>query len=152
MIQYRSYYQSPVGSIEIRVNDRAVEALSFVSEVEASDAHPLLTVVEDQLKAYFEKRLQRFDLPLQAQGTDFQRRVWQVLSEVPYGQTTTYGDLARDIGNPRAARAVGMANNRNPISIIVPCHRVIGSNGQLVGYGAGIQKKEWLLKHEGVAL
>jgi len=86
---------------------------------------------------------------LQPEGTDFQKAVWQQLAAIPYGQTASYGDIARALGNPQAVRAVGAANGQNPISIIIPCHRVIGSNGKLTGYGGGLWRKEWLLEHEG---
>ncbi len=106
--------------------------------------------VQEQLRAYFASELQVFDLPLCAQGTAFQQRVWNELERIPYGVTRSYGDIASRIGNPKASRAVGLANGRNPISIIVPCHRVIGADGSLTGYGGGIERKRWLLRHEGV--
>ncbi|MFC4257866.1 methylated-DNA--[protein]-cysteine S-methyltransferase [Marinobacter lacisalsi] len=102
----------------------------------------------EQLTAYFEGTLQQFDLPLAGAGTGFQQAVWAALREIPYGQTETYGQLARRIGNQKASRAVGLANRRNPIGIIVPCHRVIGANGSLTGYAGGIERKQWLLAHE----
>ena len=104
--------------------------------------------LSSQLDAYFTGQLTHFDLPLCSAGTEYQRRVWAALAQVPYGQTVSYGALARQLGNPGAARAVGLANARNPISIVVPCHRVIGSNGALVGYAAGRERKQWLLGHE----
>jgi methylated-DNA-[protein]-cysteine S-methyltransferase len=102
-----------------------------------------------QLAEYFAGRRRAFDLPLAAQGTEFQRRVWSELTKIDFGQTLSYGELARRIGNPGASRAVGLANGRNPISIIVPCHRVIGADGTLTGYGGGLERKQWLLRHEG---
>jgi len=101
-----------------------------------------------QLDAYFSGESTEFNLPMAAGGTAFQQQVWAALKEIPYGQTTTYGQLAKAIGRPRASRAVGAANGRNPISIIVPCHRVIGANGRLTGYGAGVERKQALLDHE----
>ncbi len=101
-----------------------------------------------QLAAYFAGELTDFDLPLAMHGTDFQKQVWRELQNIPFGQTISYGELARRIGNPNSSRAVGLANGHNPISIIVPCHRVIGTNGKLTGYGGGIERKEWLLAHE----
>jgi methylated-DNA-[protein]-cysteine S-methyltransferase len=101
-----------------------------------------------QLDAYFSKRLRRFDLPLAPHGTPFQLEVWQALQRIPYGDTWSYADLARRIGRPDAVRAVGAANGRNPIPIVIPCHRVIGSNGQLVGFGGGLPLKRWLLDLE----
>lgn len=101
-----------------------------------------------QLYAYFTGELHEFDLPLKATGTPFQEMVWQALTSIPYGKTVSYKDIAEHVHLPKAARAVGMANGRNPISIIIPCHRVIGANGKLTGYGGGIHRKEWLLGHE----
>ena len=101
-----------------------------------------------QLEAYFGGRLTQFNLPIKQQGTDFQRKVWKELMNIPFGETISYGELARRVGNPNASRAVGLANGQNPISIIVPCHRVIGANGKLVGYGGGLGRKEILLQLE----
>jgi len=110
---------------------------------------PLLREAARQLQSYLAGQRQSFDLPLDPQGTPFMRRVWQALLEIPYGETRSYGDIARAVGNPKACRAVGQANHRNPISIFIPCHRVIGSSGQLVGYGGGLEIKEFLLRLEG---
>jgi methylated-DNA-[protein]-cysteine S-methyltransferase len=104
--------------------------------------------IAGQLDEYFAGRLTRFDIPLQLVGTDFQRRVWSELQRIPYGETISYGELARRVGNPAAVRAVGLANGRNPVAIIVPCHRVIGADGSLTGYGGGLSRKAWLLEHE----
>ena len=104
--------------------------------------------IEDQLAAYFAGERTDFDVPLAMEGTDFQRRVWAALREIPYGETISYGELARRVGNPKASRAVGLANGRNPIGVIVPCHRVVGATGSLTGYGGGIERKRWLLDHE----
>lgn len=101
-----------------------------------------------QLAAYFAGELAEFNLPLAMRGTEFQQQVWQELQRIPFGGTISYGELAKRVGNPNSSRAVGAANGRNPISIIVPCHRVIGSNGKLTGYGGGMERKEWLLAHE----
>lgn len=104
--------------------------------------------VQRQLDEYFAGTRRNFDLPLHPHGTDFQQRVWQSLRAIPYAATCSYSDIATSIGNPKGVRAVGLANGRNPISIIVPCHRVIGSDGSLTGYGGGIERKQWLLAHE----
>ena len=104
--------------------------------------------VRRQLSAYFEGDLRQFDLPVRLDGTAFQQTVWTALRELEFGQRVSYGELARRIGRPSASRAVGLANGRNPISIIVPCHRVIGASGSLVGYGGGLDRKRWLLEHE----
>ncbi|SDW84969.1 methylated-DNA--[protein]-cysteine S-methyltransferase [Nitrosomonas communis] len=101
-----------------------------------------------QLRAYFAKELSDFELPLKATGTAFQRKVWQSLTTIPYGKTISYKSIAERIQTPKAVRAVGLANGKNPISIIIPCHRVIGANGKLVGYGGGLSRKQWLLAHE----
>jgi methylated-DNA-[protein]-cysteine S-methyltransferase len=101
-----------------------------------------------QLREYFAAQRRHFDLPLLLHGTDFQRRVWQQLTEIPFGETLSYGQLAQRIDNPNACRAVGLANGRNPIAIIVPCHRVIGADGSLTGFGGGLARKQWLLAHE----
>jgi methylated-DNA-[protein]-cysteine S-methyltransferase len=107
-----------------------------------------LAHVVEQLEAYFAGELLDFDLPMQLDGTEFQRRVWASLCEIPYGETISYGELARWVGNPKASRAVGLANGRNPVAIVVPCHRVIGADGSLTGYGGGLERKVWLLEHE----
>jgi len=109
----------------------------------------LLREARQQLQAYFAGRLKSFDLPLAPNGTEFQRRVWSALTKIPFGTTISYADLARRVSNAAAVRAVGAANGRNPIPIIVPCHRVIGSDGSLTGFGGGLSRKRWLLQHEG---
>jgi len=109
----------------------------------------LLDDARAQLNAYFVGRLRAFELPLAPNGTDFQRRVWSALREIPFGTTISYAELARRVSSAAAVRAVGAANGRNPIPIIVPCHRVIGTNGSLTGFGGGLHRKQWLLRHEG---
>lgn len=104
--------------------------------------------VREQLTAYWAGQLREFDLPLRLVGTPFRQRVWEALRTIPYGETWSYGKLAVEIGQPAASRAVGLANGRNPVSIVVPCHRVVGANGSLTGYGGGLQRKQWLLDHE----
>ena len=151
-------YESPIGPIEIHATDTAVGRVDFAGEqageVEEAGAHPLLAEVRRQLDAYFAGELRCFDLPLDLEGTPFQRQVWQQLLSVGYGQTASYQDIAVAIDNPKAVRAVGAANGRNPVSIIVPCHRIIGSGGRakLTGDGGGLWGKEWQLRHEGVLL
>jgi O-6-methylguanine DNA methyltransferase len=114
--------------------------------------HPALAVLSAQLNAYFEGSLREFSVPLDLRGTPFQMKAWQALREIPYGEVRSYADIANTIGRPRAVRAVGMANHANPVPIIVPCHRVIGSNRTLTGYGGGLDLKERLLRLEGVLL
>jgi methylated-DNA-[protein]-cysteine S-methyltransferase len=150
METYYAYYESPIGLIEVGATDDAVTSLYFVEERQAEATSNVLSAeAVRQLSEYFEGRREDFDLPLELTGTEFQRQVWTELTAIPFGQTVSYGDLARSIGKPSAVRAVGAANGDNPISIIVPCHRVIGSDGGLTGYGGGLERKEWLLKHEG---
>ena len=112
----------------------------------------MLAEAARQLDAYFDRRLRQFDLPLAPRGTPFQLDVWRMLQTIPYGGTWSYADLARRIGRPAAIRAVGAANGRNPIPIVIPCHRVIGTNGRLVGFGGGLPVKQWLLQLEGCLL
>ncbi len=116
---------------------------------ENANAGPLPEAAR-QLQEYFAGNRRDFDLPLRLSGTEFQQRVWRALTEIPCGETWSYGELAKRIGNPNASRAVGLANGRNPVSIVVPCHRVIGADGSLTGYGGGLQRKQWLLAHEGL--
>lgn len=108
----------------------------------------LLEAAKRELLEYLEGRRREFDLPLKPEGTEFQKRVWKALLTIPYGETRSYGQIAAQIGNPKACRAVGMANHKNPLPIVIPCHRVIGSGGSLVGYGGGLDRKVWLLKLE----
>ena len=151
-MQY-AYYPSPIGLIEVGATTDALVTLYFVEEPrQESSVSSLLVTVLQQLREYFAGTRTTFDLPLHFQGTAFQQQVWQQLLTVPYGQTLAYQDIANALGNPKAVRAVGAANGQNPISIIAPCHRVIGSNGSLIGYGGGLWRKEWLLKHEGYLL
>jgi AraC family transcriptional regulator, regulatory protein of adaptative response / methylated-DNA-[protein]-cysteine methyltransferase len=125
------------------------ELEKYYGEKAVVDNSSLLEKLETKLEAYFDGKLKVFDLPLVFTGTDFQKSVWKKLCEIPYGQTTNYGVMAAKLGSPSASRAVGRANGSNPISIVVPCHRVIGKNGDLVGYGGKIWRKKWLLEHEG---
>lgn len=144
-------FDSPVGSLFLQADDSHLTRLSFTpqnKDYPSQTSHPVLHKAREQLLAYFRHEIHSFDVPLKFSGTDFQNRVWQQLQQIDYGQTETYGQVAKAIHNPKAVRAVGSANNKNPIVIIVPCHRVIGASGQLVGYGGGLGVKEWLLKHE----
>lgn len=147
---------SPIGELLLVGDGHALTGLFMLDDRSgAVGAHwradpGLFTEVERQLRAYFAGELRVFDVPLAPRGTDFQREVWRALTSIPYGTTSTYGKIAADVGRPAASRAVGMANGRNPISLIVPCHRVIGSNGTLTGYGGGLHRKEYLLTLETV--
>jgi methylated-DNA-[protein]-cysteine S-methyltransferase len=140
-------FESPLGPLTITEENGQITSLSFGASRD-SEPTPLLLEAKIQLEEYFAGKRREFRLPLAPKGTEFQQRVWKALLAIPYGETRSYGEIARDIGNPRASRAVGMANNRNPIAIIIPCHRVIGSTGRLVGYGGGLDKKEFLLNIE----
>ncbi|MCB5226531.1 methylated-DNA--[protein]-cysteine S-methyltransferase [Alishewanella sp. 16-MA] len=146
------YLASPLGLVEIVANEAGVVAVTFCQRQQQPSTEPQWTrEAKAQLAAYFAGELTVFQLPLAAEGTPFQQHVWQALLTVPYGQTASYGDIAKQIGNPKGMRAVGLANSKNPISIIVPCHRVIGANKTLTGYAGGVDKKAWLLAHEGVS-
>lgn len=148
-----AYWESPVGLVEIGCSPVGVVALNFVeSSRQPAATTPLLSAAQEQLAAYFAGELRLFDLPLDLRGTDFQRRVWAQLLKVPYGETASYLEIALALGDPKSIRAVGAANGRNPVSIVVPCHRIIGSDGKLIGYGGGLWRKEWLLRHEGALL
>jgi methylated-DNA-[protein]-cysteine S-methyltransferase len=145
-------YKSPVGNLKISTTDKAVSGLSFSNKkiAQPKKINPVLKQCIKELDAYFAGKLNKFTVPLDLEGTDFQKKVWHQLTKIPHGTTLSYGEVAKKIKNPKAARAVGLANNKNNIAIIVPCHRVIGSNGKLVGYASGVNKKKWLLQHEGV--
>ena len=148
-----AYYQSPVGLIELGATPEALTVLYFVEAARHTQATtPLLQQALQELDEYFARTRRDFTLPLHFHGTEFQRRVWQELLTVPYGKTSSYLTIANGLGNPKAVRAVGAANGQNPISIIAPCHRIIGSDGTLIGYGGGLWRKEWLLRHEGYLL
>jgi methylated-DNA-[protein]-cysteine S-methyltransferase len=151
-----AYFESPIGLIEIVGSATGVSALNFVEVGGARSKRrgkgPLpepLTDCRTQLDEYFRGDRRSFSIKLDLRGTDFQKRVWNKLRSVKFGRTTTYKALAAAVGNPAATRAVGGANHRNPVSIIVPCHRVVGSDGRLTGYGGGLWRKDWLLRHEG---
>ncbi len=150
--------ESPVGMLQLIASDSGIRALLWpmdgervrvgpTERVDASD-HPVLNDTKQQLEQYFAGTRTKFDLPLDPVGTEFQLDAWRALSNIGYGKTASYAEQAAKIGRPKAVRAVGSANGKNPISIIVPCHRVIGSNGSLTGFAAGVDAKRWLLDHE----
>lgn len=143
---------SPVGRLGLMASGEKLVALALPGQpvpLIVPRETPVLRETAAQLNAYFQGKLRRFDLPLHLEGTPFRMRVWAELARIPYGTTISYGELARRIGSPKAVRAVGGANHHNPISIIIPCHRVIGADGSLVGYGGGLEIKRFLLKLEG---
>jgi methylated-DNA-[protein]-cysteine S-methyltransferase len=149
-LMYIDYMETPIGVIEIRASNNGITKLIFPKSTNGTVCKSELTHrSKQQLKEYFDGSRKVFDLSLDQQGTDFQKTVWAALLEIPFGQVVTYRDIAHAMNNPKAVRAVGAANGRNPISIIVPCHRVIGSNGTLTGYAGGVDRKAWLLTHEG---
>jgi len=149
---------SPVGTLLLAASDAGLHVLDFAASAHPrpreagwqEGRHPILTQAKRQLNEYFAQKRRAFDVPLDPQGTPFQREVWMALAMIPYGSTISYAEQARRIGRPRATRAVGAANGRNPISIILPCHRVVGANGALTGYGGGVWIKAFLLRLEGV--
>ena len=144
------FYETDLGIIGIRDNNNAITEV-FYSKSKINDhlkETPLIRECFNQLKEYFQGTRREFTIPIEAEGSEFQKKVWKALLDIPYGQTRTYKEIAIAIGNEKACRAVGMANNGNPISIIIPCHRVIGANGKLVGYGGGLDIKEKLLNIE----
>ncbi|WP_336937607.1 methylated-DNA--[protein]-cysteine S-methyltransferase [Acinetobacter modestus] len=151
------YMDSPVGALKLVAHDHALVAVMWdnedhkrvrLAELIEDRQHPMLYKVKQQLEQYFAGQRQQFDLPLDFQGTTFQQQVWQTLLTIPYGETRSYKEIAVQLGNEKAVRAVGAANGKNPISIIAPCHRVIGSSGALVGFAGGLDKKQILLSLE----
>jgi len=147
---YKTYYKSPLGPIEISGMQDSILSVDFVEDMLPGDVDlPFcLKTCLNQIDEYFSGNRKEFLLKLDPQGTTFQKMVWQQLEKIPYGAVVSYGEIASIIGKPKASRAVGSANGRNPIAIIIPCHRVVGSDGNLTGYGGGLWRKEWLLKHE----
>ena len=149
---------SPVGDLRIVASDAGVRAVLWPSDdasraplssdVGVSESHPILALAGRELTEYFAGDRQHFDVPLDPEGTEFQQEAWLALRAIPYGETVSYGEQAARMGDKNKARAVGAANGRNPISIIVPCHRVVGANGSLTGFAGGIKTKQWLLAHE----
>ena len=146
------FYQTKIGKVGIVDNGQSIIEVYYANGLNLSetDIKETLLIKETakQLKEYLDGQRRAFDLPLEVKGTDFQKRVWKTLESIPYGKTWSYKDVAQAIGSPKAYRAVGLANNKNPISIIIPCHRVIGANGKLVGYGGGLAIKKHLLELE----
>lgn len=158
---------SPIGELVLAASDTALTGVYFptsrhgpppvdpagwVEDDGKGPAGEILTRARRELTEYFARTRTAFDVPLEATGSAFEHRVWDALRTIPCGVTTSYGELARRLGDPRATRAVAAANGRNPIPIIVPCHRVVGANGELTGFGGGLDRKRWLLEHEGVLL
>ncbi len=146
---HQAFLKTPVGHLEVTGSENGIRTLSFLNfKVKPQPVPSCLRICIAQLEEYFHGSRQQFDLKLDLVGSQFQLKVWNELLKVPYGKTVSYLELAQRTGNIKAFRAVGGANGHNPVSIIVPCHRVIGSNGRLVGYRGGLKRKKWLLEHE----
>jgi methylated-DNA-[protein]-cysteine S-methyltransferase len=152
---FETFIESPVGRLRLVASDDALVGVFFAEHTPAPDivarpvdSHPILDQAALQLAQYFAGERHTFDLPLDPHGTEVQRAVWLALATIPFGSTSSYGELASAIGRPRSARAIGHANARNPLSIVLPCHRVVGTSGALTGYAGGLDRKRWLLAHE----
>lgn len=148
--RFQAYYGSPLGTIEIVGSEAGISAIEFCSGQPPAqpDPHPSLHLCRQQLDEYFQGRRRIFSFELDLSGTEFQQKVWRQALSIPYGTTASYAEIARRIGHEKAFRAVGRANGQNRLAIVVPCHRLIGSDGQLTGYGGGLWRKAWLLEHE----
>ncbi len=151
------FLKSPAGMLKLVASDRGLAAVLWESDdpkrvrlspVPENKNHPVLLETERQLYGYFAGKRKKFSLPFDIAGTEFQKEVWRALAEIPYGETRSYAEIARQIGRPKAVRAVGAANGKNPVSIVVPCHRVIGANGKLTGFAGGLKAKAFLLSLE----
>ena len=154
-MKYYHYYESPIGKLVIVHNDRGITNLYLAHLLQIENAiqeeTDLIKEAVKQLDEYFNGLRQSFDLPLALAGTYFQQKVWQALRNIPCGKTYSYKQIAEQIGSPKASRAIGMANNKNPILLLIPCHRVIGANGKLIGFAAGLEMKKYLLTLEGTS-
>lgn len=143
---------SPLGFLELVDGKTGIQSIQFGAHIFKPRWNDRLREMARQLKEYFEGKRTEFQIPLDPEGTEFQKRVWKELQKIPFGSTRSYGEIARALGKPGAARAIGQASGNNPIPILIPCHRVIGSRGQLTGYSGGMEIKIWLLRHEGFPL
>ncbi|MCO4795208.1 MAG: methylated-DNA--[protein]-cysteine S-methyltransferase [Bacteriovoracaceae bacterium] len=147
---FRQYIKSPIGTVEVLCDDTSLLSVSFVSKAtKKENSNKITKKTIRQLEEYFSGKRKDFDLPLKIEGTQFQKKVWKNLTRIPFGKLKTYGQVAKSIGKPLACRAVGGANNKNKHAIVIPCHRVIGASGDLVGYGGGLKYKKYLLELEG---
>jgi methylated-DNA-[protein]-cysteine S-methyltransferase len=154
MTLYQIDISTPVGFLRLSADDDALTGIERVTRASKTGTPPndVLQRAAQELADYFSGKRNRFSVPVKFDGTDFQEHVWKALQRIPFGETRSYGQIAHSIGKPAAVRAIGGACHRNPLMIIVPCHRVVGANGSLTGFGGGLPMKEWLLKHEGVTL
>jgi methylated-DNA-[protein]-cysteine S-methyltransferase len=148
---YRTIHPSPVGDLQLHADPEGRLTGLYLRHDGTTAADGPFDAAREQLDAYFARELETFDLPLAPHGTPFQLRVWDELTRIPFAETISYKELALRLGDVKLVRAVGLANGRNPLSIVIPCHRVIGADGTLVGYGGGLERKRWLLDHEAVA-
>ncbi|MFH1761398.1 MAG: methylated-DNA--[protein]-cysteine S-methyltransferase [bacterium] len=144
------FIKTPLGNILIGGDKSGIESVTFIETININNSHPQPNIkdCENQLIDYFNGEVKKFNVKLNPKGTPFQKKVWKCLAKVPYGKTAAYSDIAKQMGNPKAVRAVAGACKRNPIPIIIPCHRVTGKNGNLTGFSSGLWRKKWLLKHE----
>ena len=147
-MNYSSYFQTPIGVLQVLASEEAIHSILFVDNMGESNPNRVTQKAQQQLEEYFHGERREFDLPLDAGGTKFQQTVWHNLTKIEYGATCSYRDIAKAINNPKGVRAVGGANGKNPMTIVVPCHRVIGADGSLTGYASGVERKMWLLEHE----
>jgi methylated-DNA-[protein]-cysteine S-methyltransferase len=148
---YNTVFNSPIGKINIKSSINVITSIQFIDKKEKlTDTEPsdLTELCKVQLEEYFNGIRREFDIPIQASGTNFQLNVWRLVKEIPFGMTTTYLNISKKMGDSKKTRAIGSANGSNPISILIPCHRIIGKNGKLIGYSGGIWRKQWLLEHE----
>jgi|TARA_R100000005_G_C4999257_1_gene205951 methylated-DNA-[protein]-cysteine S-methyltransferase len=151
-VTYVSFLESPIGVLRILSNGDGITEIKFMDFDGPEDPDVHTESAKTQLREYFEENRSAFQLELQPQGTEFEQQVWNQLLEIPQGSTTSYGKIAKKLGDEKASQAVGKANGKNPIAIVIPCHRVIGADDKLTGYAGGLERKEWLLKHEGSLL
>uniref|UniRef100_UPI003216F126 methylated-DNA--[protein]-cysteine S-methyltransferase n=1 Tax=uncultured Draconibacterium sp. TaxID=1573823 RepID=UPI003216F126 len=147
---YKKYIQTPIGWLEIKSTSVALCAIRFVNSkgIQSQTQPRILSEAANQLKEYFQGSRKIFDLDITPEGTEFQQKVWNMVQLVPFGETASYLDISIKTGSEKNTRAVGLANAKNPIPIVIPCHRIIGANGKLTGYAGGLEKKRWLLQHE----
>lgn len=161
MLLHKAYYNSPIGVAEVTANDRAILSVNLVDQpaddslmdegkvgLPVTPQPEVLSQCLRELDEYFRGERQQFSVKLEREGTEFQKNVWRALETIPFGKTFSYADIAVAVGSPKAVRAVGLANSKNPHWVVVPCHRVIGKSGKLVGYAGGLDRKKWLLDHE----
>jgi methylated-DNA-[protein]-cysteine S-methyltransferase len=152
---FSNILDSNIGPIQLTASDTGLTGLIFDAKSDNGSSgsnHSILNEARKQLDEYFQGKRKEFNIPLDMNGTEFQMKVWNAVAKIEYGTTATYQDIANSIKNAKSVRAVGLANGKNPIPIIIPCHRIIGSNGKLTGYSGGLWRKEWLLRHEGAIL